>query len=167
MKTRKNKINKRKTKSKTKGGVLWPDRYKSCADIKKDWENVWKHKPGYEKYNPNVFYPGKYNLINRLPTTLTQINNNKVECFEESNKDCAANKRDWEIFWSHNPKHAIYNPSTLYQGNYFKEPFLDGLTYDNGKRKSCYKGAPGEPPITSMQFNRKIKNTNLSTLPIN
>jgi len=161
MKTRKNKkINKRKTK----GGVIYSDPKKSCADIKKDWRTVWKTQRGYEKYNPYMFYPGKYNLIKSLPSQFDPVKNGRLVCREPSNKDCAVNKQDWELFWSKNPRYATYNPSTLYEGNDVIPPDMYGLTDENDKPKSCHTGAADEPRLTKTDLLRGIKPI---TLPMN
>jgi hypothetical protein len=167
MKTRKNKkINNKINKRKTKGGVgLYSDPTKSCADIKKDWKTGWKHKPGYEKYKPYMFYPGKYNLMSKLPYQLEQQKNGRVICYEPTNKECAENKRDWELFWSKNPRYAVYNPGTLYEGNDYVTPSVHSLTDDKGKAKTCHTGAPGEPPLTQSDFRRGIKPIHLDTIP--
>ena len=163
MKTRKNKkINKRKTK----GGVgLYSNQKKSCDDIKKDWRTVWKHKSGYENYNPTLFYPGKNNLFTSLPSKLEQQKNGRVICYESTNKDCAENKRDWELYWSKIPKYAKYNPSTLYEGNNYVTPSVHALTHANGKAKTCHTGAPNEPSLTQSDLARGIKPIDPSTLP--
>ena len=169
MKKRKNKINKinkKINKRKTKGGVgLYSNPLKSCDDIKKDWRTVWKHKPGYEKYNPTLFYPGKYNVMTTLPSKLEQQKNGRVICYESTNKDCAENKRDWELFWSKNPKYVVYNPATLYEGNEYVSPSVHALTDENGKAKTCHTGAPGEPPLTQADLRRGIKPIKPSTIP--
>lgn len=131
--------NKSKTRRIKKGGMFFKsDPYKSCEDNKKDWMSVWKSRPGYEIYNPNMLYPGYWNLTG-VPTEYGLLNSDGSprKCNEPSNKDCFDNKRDWDYFWSKKPGHEMYNPFTLYEGNPYNEPVRNSLTDDYGEPKVC------------------------------
>jgi hypothetical protein len=113
---------------------------KSCKKNKIDWERNWKQKLGYEKYHPRMLYPGPNTenlpLMNGLESDVEGV---PRTCFEASNKDCHENKRDWELFWSKQSEHTIYNPTTLYEGNEVNLPKPKGLTDDLGNPKTCDK----------------------------
>ncbi len=145
------KINEKMNKNKTrKGGIGTTNPRKSCADNKKDWDTVWKHKPGYEFYNPVMLYPGRWNFSG-VPTenglrgiakdydSKGDNSNNIRYCDEPSNKSCFDNKRDWNLFWANKPGHELYDPYTLYEGNPYNEPKKNGLTDAKGKPTSCYE----------------------------
>ena len=150
MKTSVNKKNKKVKKNKTrKGGIGTTDPRKSCADNKKDWNSVWKSRPGYELYNPFMLYPGRFNFTgvpvdNGLRGDAKDydskgVGNNVRYCEEPSNKSCFDNKRDWNLFWADKPGNELYDPYTLYEGNTFNEPKKNGLTDSKGKPTSCYE----------------------------
>lgn len=130
----------RKTRKTKRNKLYGGNPKKSCKKNKIDWERSWKHKLGYEKYHPRMLYPGPSSaelpLLNGLESDVEGV---PRTCFEPSNKDCAANKQDWELFWSQHSEHAIYNPSTLYEGNEVNVPKPNGLTDDAGNPKSCNK----------------------------
>ena len=155
-----NKVNKIKTR---KGGASNPR--KSCADNRKDWNNVWKSKPGYEYYDPEMLYPGRWNLTgvpvkNGLKGEAKDYNSqgvgNNTRYCDPSNKSCGDNKKDWVTYWSKTPGHEIYNPYTLYYDNPNFEPVENGLTKDDMKSpRSCYDDMDYMKYVNSDDYKRK------------